>query len=139
MAGEQRGHMVIDRADGADQAATTVMIVDDDPTIVEVLRAALEDDGYQVLTAVNGAAIPLARQAQPRVILLDIMMPGMDGVEVSKRLRADPATADIPIVVMSATSNLTAMAGRMAVDDRLPKPFDLDDVTAVVARWTRIR
>jgi CheY-like chemotaxis protein len=88
---------------------------------------------------VNGAAIPLARQAQPRVILLDIMMPGMDGVEVSKRLRADPATADIPIVVMSATSNLTAMAGRMAVDDRLPKPFDLDDVTAVVARWTRIR
>ena len=121
----------------ADGARTTVLVVDDDPTIVDVLRAALEDEGYAVLMAVNGGALPLARQAQPQVILLDIMMPGLDGVEVSKRLRADPATAAIPIVAMSATSNLTALASQMPVDDRLPKPFDLDGVFAVVERWTQ--
>jgi CheY-like chemotaxis protein len=115
----------------------TVLVVDDDPIIVDVLRAALEDEGYAVLMAVNGGALPLAREAQPQVILLDIMMPGMDGVEVSKRLRADPATADIPIVAMSATSNLTALASQMPVDDRLAKPFDLDGVVAVVERWTQ--
>lgn len=115
----------------------TVLIVDDDPVILDVLRATLEDEGYVVLTAVNGGALPLARRAQPQVILLDIMMPGMDGMEISKRLRADPATARIPIVVMSATSNLTALAGQMPVDDRLPKPFDLDGVSAIVERWTR--
>ncbi len=120
-----------------DETRATILVVDDDPTIVDVLRAALEDEGYAVLMAVNGGALPLARQAQPQVILLDIMMPGMDGVEVSKRLRADPATAAIPIVAMSATSNLTALASQMPVDDRLPKPFDLDGVFAVVERWTQ--
>ena len=118
-------------------AKATVLIVDDDPVILDVLRATLEDDGYTVLTAVNGGALPLARRAQPQVILLDIMMPGMDGVEVSKRLRADPDTARIPIVAMSATSNLTMLANQMPVDDRLPKPFDLDGVSAIVERWAR--
>lgn len=116
-------------------AKTTVLIVDDDPTIIAVLRATLEDEGYNVLSAVNGGALPAALQGQPQVILLDIMMPGMDGVEVSRRLRADPATADIPIVAMSATKNLVAVAGRMAIDDHLPKPFDLDRVCDIVERW----
>lgn len=124
-------------AEVADIVKATVLIVDDDPVIVDVLRAALEDEGYTVFAAVNGAALPLARQVQPGVILLDIMMPGMDGVEVSKRLRADPVTARIPIVAMSATSNLTALAGQMPIDDRLPKPFDLDGVSALVERWTQ--
>jgi twitching motility two-component system response regulator PilH len=134
----KRGGVVQDHDDGADEAAT-ILVVDDDPTIVAVLRAALEDDGYTVVSAVNGAAVPLARRAQPAVILLDIMMPGMDGVEVSKHLRADPTTADIPIVAMSATSNLATLADKMPIDDRLPKPFDLDDVSAVVARWAQVK
>lgn len=116
-------------------AKATVMVVDDDPAIVAVLREALEDEGYEVLSAVNGGAIPLARQRQPRVILLDIMMPGMDGVEVSKRLRADPTTAAIPIVAMSANNTLIATASQMSMDDRLPKPFDIDGVCELVGRW----
>jgi two-component system alkaline phosphatase synthesis response regulator PhoP len=117
----------------------TVLIVDDDRTIVDVLRAALEDEGYTVLAALNEAALALARQEQPAVILLDLMMPEMDGVEMCRRLRADPATAHIPIVALSAARNLAVVAGRMSIDDRLPKPFDLDDVSAMVARWTRPR
>ena len=118
-------------------AKALVLVVDDDASIIAVIRDALEDEGYQVVSAVNGQALPIARDAQPRAILLDIMMPGMDGVEVSKRLRADPLTAHIPIVVMSAHSNLAARADQMPVDDRLPKPFDIDELYAIVERWTR--
>jgi CheY-like chemotaxis protein len=89
------------------------------------------------MASVGAGALSVAHDQQPDLILLDIMMPGMDGVEVSKRLRADPTTAAIPIVAMSATSNLMALADQMPIDDRLPKPFDLDHVSAVVARWTQ--
>lgn len=113
----------------------TVLVVDDDDAITALIQAALEDEGYRVLAAVNGAALQLARDEHPNLILLDIMMPDMDGVEVSRRLRADPATADIPIVAMSAHSRLRATAGIMAADDRLPKPFDLADLYGAVERW----
>ncbi len=115
--------------------ARTVLVVDDDPAIIDFLREALEDQGYAVLAAVNGAAVPLARERQPDLILLDILMPGMDGVEVSQRLRADPATAAIPIVAMSAQERLHATSSFMPVDDRLPKPFEIAGLYDVVARW----
>jgi hypothetical protein len=62
-------------------------------------------------------------------------MSGMDGLEVSRRLRADPVTALIPIIAMSAQHNLDAAVARMPVNDRLPKPFDLDQLYDTVARW----
>jgi CheY-like chemotaxis protein len=115
----------------------TVLVVDDDPSIVEFLTQALEDEEYRVVTSVDGASLPLARETQPDVILLDIMMPGMDGIEVSQRLRQDPGTADIPIVVMSARDRLRDTTRVMDVDGRLPKPFDLDFLYATVAHWMR--
>jgi CheY-like chemotaxis protein len=120
-------------------AEGTVLVVDDDPGIRETLTAILEDAGYTVATAVDGAALRAARDLQPHVILLDIMMPVMDGVEVSQRLRADPATEDIPIIAMSAHYQLQAMAGSMPVDDQLAKPFDLIEVERMVARWMQGR
>ncbi|HTD78291.1 MAG TPA: response regulator, partial [Chloroflexota bacterium] len=91
--------------------------------------------GYTVLCAVDGAALGVARERQPDVILLDILMPGMDGVEVSQRLRADPATARIPIIAMSAQERLHATSSLMPVNDRLPKPFELTGLYTTVARW----
>jgi two-component system alkaline phosphatase synthesis response regulator PhoP len=120
-------------------ARARVLVVDDDRAIVTVLQAALEDEGYEVLTAVNGGALPIARQQQPHLILLDIMMPGMDGVEVSRQLRADPATERIPIVAMSAATTLARLADQMPIDDRLAKPFDIDAIYGLVARWTEPR
>lgn len=114
----------------------TVLVVDDDPDIVDLVAIALEDQGYVVISAVNGAALQLARERQPDVILLDILMPGMDGVEVSRRLRADPATANIPIIAMSAQDRLRANSSLMPVNDRLSKPFELSGLYTTVARWT---
>jgi CheY-like chemotaxis protein len=114
-----------------------VLVVDDDVAIVDLLETALEDEGYQVFATVGAAALPLARDLQPAVILLDINMPGMDGIEVSQRLRDDPATAHIPIIVMSAQDRLRATGPLMPVNDRLPKPFDLTVLYATVARWAQ--
>ena len=113
----------------------TVLVVDDDPAIVCFLRQALEDEGYEVVSAVDGEALPLAHDLHPSVILLDVMMSSMDGLEVSLRLRADPVTALIPIIAMSAQHNLEATVARMPVNDRLPKPFELDQLYDTVARW----
>lgn len=134
------GHQSDQPREGHDTAArleaSIVLIVDDDPDIVTFVREALEMEGYATLAAVDEAALHLAHEAQPDVILLDIMMPHMDGIEVSQRLRADPATADIPIVAMSAVGNLRELGRTMAADDRLAKPFHFGDLFAVVARWT---
>ncbi len=89
-------------------------------------------------TAIDGAALQVARERQPALILLDIMMPGMDGVEVSRRLRADPATAHIPLVAMSAVAHLRTKAAQMAVNDRLPKPFHLEGLYRMVEHWAGV-
>ena len=112
-----------------------VLVVDDDAMIVELLETALEDEGYLVLAAVGAAALQIAHDAQPAVILLDINMPGMDGVEVSRRLHDDPATERIPIIVMSAQDRLRATGPLMPVNDRLPKPFEIQTLYDKVARW----
>jgi len=122
---------------GTLMATGTVLVVDDDPAIIELVETALEDQGYVVLSAVNGAALQVARDRQPDVILLDILMPGMDGVEVSQRLRADPATASIPIIAMSVQDRLHATFSLMPVDDRLAKPFELTGLYTTVARWAQ--
>ena len=113
-----------------------VLVVEDDESITGVIRPALEDEGYRVLTAVGGGALPLAHAQQPDVILLDLHMPLMDGAEVCRRLRADPATAHIPIIVMSASRHLTAITAHLPIDDHMAKPFDLDDLLRAVTRWT---
>jgi CheY-like chemotaxis protein len=72
---------------------------------------------------------------RPALILLDLQMPRMDGAEVCRRLRAEPATAAIPIVLMSADDRLGSAARALGVDDQLPKPFKLSDLFVAVARW----
>jgi adenylate cyclase len=114
-----------------------ILIVDDNDANRDILQTRLSEHGYELLQAADGEeALAIAKECQPDLILLDIMMPNMDGVEVSRRLRADPATASIPIVVMSAHSRMRAIGDTMAADDRLPKPFELGDLYATVARWT---
>jgi len=114
----------------------TVLVVDDDPDIVDLLAAALGDRGYRVLSALGTEALRLAREEQPGVVLLDMNMPTMDGAELSRRLRDDPATAAIPVVMMSAQRAVRASAALLPVTDWLPKPFDMDLLYATVARWT---
>jgi len=120
---------------GQATAAKSVLVVDDDPDIVDLLTVALHSEGYNVMSAVGGQALTLAHEWQPSVILLDLMMPDMDGMEMSKHLRADPLTAGIPIIAMSAQEQLADLATQMQVNDQLAKPFHLRVLYDTIAEW----
>ena len=122
------------------QQSEVVLIVDDVPDNLSVLHDALDESGYSVLVALNGeSALQRAQQAVPDVILLDAMMPGMDGFEVARRLKANPITAHIPIVFMTGlteTEHLEAALAAGAVD-YVTKPIKPREVLARMAVHTR--
>jgi CheY-like chemotaxis protein len=109
-----------------------VLVVDDDANIRELLSTALEDDGYEVVPAVNGQdALSIVERWRPDVIVLDLMMPVMDGWTFAKRLRERD---EIPIVVLSAATDLARHAKSVGAADGVAKPFDLDQLLPKVAR-----
>ncbi len=112
-----------------------VLVIDDDPATLEMVREVLQDEGYDVATAVAGEALYSVEHVRPDVILLDLVMLGMNGMAVCQALRARPESADTPIIVMSAARRLKEIAPTMAVNDWLPKPFDLHQLVAIVDRW----
>ena len=108
-----------------------VVVADDDPDIVDILKFNLETAGYDVLTASDGeAARDLILDAVPDLVVLDIMMPKMDGLEALAALKADEATKEIPVVMLTAkTSDNDQWAGWEAgADYYITKPFDLDEL-----------
>jgi diguanylate cyclase (GGDEF)-like protein len=112
-----------------------VLVVDDDEDIRTVLRVTLELAGFTVITAADGPdGLDLARSESPDVILLDVMMPSMDGLEVLTRLRADARTAHLPVLLVTArVQSQDAVDGlEKGADDYITKPFDPDEVAARV-------
>ncbi|TEB05807.1 Alkaline phosphatase synthesis transcriptional regulatory protein PhoP [Pelotomaculum schinkii] len=118
-----------------------ILVVDDEKNILELVRFNLEREGYQVLTSLDGmSALGLARSETPDLILLDIMLPEMDGLEVCRELHRDPLTKDIPIVMLSAKADeLDRVLGlEMGADDYITKPFSPRELVArVKARLRR--
>ncbi len=113
----------------------TVLVVDDDAAIRDLVQLALDDEGYTVSVWGNGATLPQAQARQADLILLDLSLVEAARGATVERLRADPATAYIPLIGFSARADGAALAARMQLDDLLAKPFDLDDFFALVARW----
>jgi CheY-like chemotaxis protein len=106
-----------------------LLVVDDDREIRETLRAVLEDEGFTVAVAANGAeAIAKLEERPPRLVLLDLMMPVVDGWEVLAHVRADPALADVRVCVCSSASGLAASRADFVVR----KPFAFDAIMNVV-------
>jgi sigma-B regulation protein RsbU (phosphoserine phosphatase) len=113
----------------------SLLLVDDNPTNLQVLYQTLETTGCKLLVAKNGeTALSIAQKASPDLILLDIMMPGIDGFEVCRRLKANPATAAIPIIFLSAlTDTKDKVQGlQLGAVDYVSKPFQPDEVIARV-------
>ena len=109
-----------------------VLIADDEPVILDLLRDVLEEAGFAVMTVSNGAAaLNLVRRTPVALILTDLMMPNISGLELAQQIRSNPQTAAIPIVLMSA-----AMPQR--VDDSftavIHKPFEIDQIVQVVRK-----
>ena len=114
-----------------------VLVVDDDDVIRQLITVNLELEGFEVATAVDGQdCLAVAKAFRPGVVTLDIMMPRLDGWETAERLRADPDTADVKVVLLSARAQEADLArgSRIGVDAYLTKPFDPDELIEVVRR-----
>jgi CheY-like chemotaxis protein len=115
----------------ATQTATSVLVVDDEPQVVWMLRFSLEAEGYQTLSARDGAsALEEIREHRPRLMLLDVMMPIMDGWTVLEHLQAMPAADRPKVIVVSARASLRdkAKAIELGADAFVAKPFSVDDL-----------
>lgn len=113
-----------------------VLVVDDDPDLMELVRLIITTAGYEVRCATNGKeAIQLVEEKMPALVLLDMLMPVMDGRQCARELRARHGP-DVPIVVVTAAEHARARADEVGgVDDVLAKPFEMDDLLRVVARY----
>ncbi|HEV2368355.1 MAG TPA: response regulator [Acidimicrobiales bacterium] len=122
-------------------APATILVADDDPVIQKLLQVNFQMEGYEVVLAGDGLeAVEKAGQVSPDLIVLDVMMPRMNGLDAAERLKADPVTASIPIIILSAKAQeIDVKAGRATgADDYMTKPFDplelLDRAAALMGR-----
>ncbi len=119
---------------------TTILVVDDEPDLVELMVYNLEQSGHTVLSAANGTqALELAKARLPDLIVLDVMMPELNGIEVAKRLRAQTETASMPIIMLTAKSEEAhELEGLDAgADDYITKPFSMQVLLARINALTR--
>lgn len=111
----------------------TILVVEDDLDIREVMRMVLEASGYDVLEAGEGAeALAVLRGHRPTIILLDLMMPGMDGFEFREAQLQDPAIASIPVIVVSGGGGVPEKASELGAAGYLVKPTDVQRLLALV-------
>jgi len=124
-----------------------VVCVEDEPEMIDLIRLILSRKGFEVIGAEGGVkGLATIRKEKPDLVLLDLMMPEMDGWQVYQQLKAEPATAQIPVIVVTAKAqNIDKVLGLhiAKVDDYIPKPFSLqelvDRVEAVLKRHEQAR
>lgn len=117
-----------------------ILLVEDDPAIRRLLLELLTEEGYDVHTAGNGqAGVSAARTNRPDLILMDLMLPEMDGMAATRQLKSDPTTRGIPIIAISAGTNLRIHADDLPADGVVAKPFDLDTLLAAITVQLRRR
>lgn len=111
----------------------TVLVIDDEKDLIELVRYNLEREGFDVLAAEDGSAgLELAQQHQPEIVVLDLMMPGIDGLEVCRQLRADARTRRLPIIMLTArAAEADRIVGlEIGADDYVTKPFSPRELVA---------
>jgi len=127
---------------GAEGAGPLVLVVEDNAVNLELVEAVLDRDGFQVVSAISAeAAMDRLKLLRPDLILLDIQLPGLDGLELTRLLKADPASAAIPIVALSAHARLEDRQAALDAGcvEYISKPIDTrtlpQQLTGVLRRW----
>jgi DNA-binding response OmpR family regulator len=117
-----------------------VLVCDDDPVILRLLQVNLELEGYDVVTGRNGEeAVSLAAETTPDLVILDIMMPRLDGYQACEQIKSNDATRDIPVIFLSAKAQQSDIdkGEEFGVSAYLTKPFDPNELLSVVDRLLR--
>jgi two-component system alkaline phosphatase synthesis response regulator PhoP len=118
----------------------TVLAIDDEKDLIDLVRYNLEKEGFQVRGALDGeTGLAMALQEKPDVVLVDLMLPGLDGLEVCRRLRADSRTAGIPLIMLTAKSGESdrIVGLELGADDYITKPFSTRELTARIRALLR--
>src|SRR5215203_2917018 len=111
----------------------TVLVVDDEPVLRTIVREILHEEGYAVIEAPDGPVmLEIMARERPDLVLMDVMMPGVDGRETYRQLRSHPEHRDVPVVMMSAAIQPHGLDPSIA--GFMPKPFDLNQLVELVAR-----
>ena len=117
---------------------STIVCIEDEPGVIELIRLILERRGFKVVGAVSGVeGLEVVRQVKPSLVLLDLMMPGMDGWEVYRRMKADAMMKTIPVIIVTAKAEGIdeVLAKHIAkVDDYIKKPFSLQELLQSIER-----
>lgn len=129
-----------DRGKNTDRESLTqakkILVVDDDPDILEALELMLRSVDYEVITDIGDHIEEKILEYQPNLILLDVLLNGLDGREICQDLRHQKSTKDSPVVLISAHADVKSSATRCGANDFLAKPFEMDDLLAVVEKYT---
>ncbi|MBX7116417.1 MAG: response regulator [Myxococcaceae bacterium] len=137
----ERLHVQLIRLEANAQATPpSVLIADDEPAILDFVKRSLTQHGYEVYTAKSGVeAMALIREVKPKLVVLDILMPGMDGADICKSMRADVELLDIPVIFASSLEpqRLHQVADDSGATDYLAKPFPLTDLLNLVGNYLR--
>lgn len=112
-----------------------ILVCDDDPGVLEVIKIILEENKFEVITATNGKGIQkMIAQTRPDILFLDIWMPGIDGKEITKLLKKDEQFKDMPIIIVSALNDTKDIAKEVGADGFLSKPFTIADLLGIVEK-----
>lgn len=113
-----------------------VMVADDDPAIVDVMKILLESNDYDVLITQNPLEIDELVLQNPDIILLDIWMSGVSGNEVCKRIKANAFSKDIPVIMFSANRDTKEISMQCGADGFIAKPFEIEEVLKIIEKHT---
>ncbi len=120
--------------------AEKILVVDDEEPIRDMLDRFLKEEGYEVILASTGEeAMGLAESEEPDLIFMDIIMPGLDGIEICRKLRAQEKTRSIPVMMATAFSETVTEALEVGVTDFVTKPFQLQEVSIRIKSILRVR
>ena len=121
-----------------EQQAKKILVVDDDPDILDALQFMLEDAGYEVKTTEKGEYAENLHDTNgglPDVIILDVLLSGKDGRLICQKLKSQEETQRIPIIMISAHPNAKQSVSAVGADDFMAKPFDMDELLATIAKY----
>ncbi|MBI2022654.1 response regulator [Candidatus Daviesbacteria bacterium] len=117
------------------KAKNKILVLDDDPGILEAIKAILESEGYEVKAYERTDQIRISGEGRPDLIILDLLLSGKDGKEVARELKQNDKTKSIPIIMFSAHPTAWESAKESGVDDFLPKPFDMNELLSMVKKY----
>lgn len=116
------------------EASKQILVIDDDPDILEVVREILTEEGYRVQTSVNGACLQHLENDVPDLILLDVLLKGEDGRDLCRQVKGQDQTRQIPVILFSANVAANSATNVCGADDFLAKPFRLEELLDLVAK-----